>query len=77
MFVWCSHVQIVRGSFNLFECNPPMAIRAFFQITIPYVDIFNHQGIYVEQNRFKSGFSNVNDQNSPLCLVVLCMDRTQ
>ncbi len=25
-----------------------MAIRAFFQITIPYVDIFNHQGTYVE-----------------------------
>jgi hypothetical protein len=54
-----------------------MAIRAFFQITIPYVDIFNHQGTDVEKNRFQSGFSNVSDQNSPLCWVVLCMDTTQ
>ncbi len=77
MFVWCLYVQIVRGSLNLFECNPPMAIWAFFQITIPYVDIFDHQRTDVEQNRFKSGFSNVSDQNSPLCLVVLCMDTTQ
>jgi hypothetical protein len=43
-----------------------MANWTFFQITIPYVDIFNRQGIDVEQNRFKSGFSNVSDQNSPI-----------
>jgi hypothetical protein len=31
-------------------CNYPTSIQAFFQATIPYVDIFNHQGATIEQN---------------------------
>ncbi len=77
MYISHSYVQIVRGNFNLFECNPPMTIQAFFQMTIPYVYIFNHEGTDVEQNRLKSVFSNVSDQNSPLCFIALCTDTTQ
>jgi hypothetical protein len=58
-------------------CNPPTFLQAFFQATISYVDILNHQGATIEQNVSKSEILNVNDQTSPLCLVVLCMDTIQ
>jgi hypothetical protein len=67
--MFASHMKKLQ----LANANPSTTVQAFFQTTIPYVNILDHQGT-IEQNESKTGVLNVSDQTSLMCVVVLCMD---
>jgi hypothetical protein len=43
------HIYKLYKETLAYICNLPTSIQAFFQSTIPYVDILNHQGATIKQ----------------------------